>query len=99
MEIALNTITASAANNFRLLDMAEEAGLNCGSVWQHRKGGIYTVLTPLFPHPTLGPVVVYKAHDPEHRDWLRPVEEWLDGRFTKLDQDDSSLELCGIQQG
>jgi hypothetical protein len=73
-----------------------------GSVWKHKKGGVYSVLFPQYPHPELGDVVVYiaqgDAHDAEYRVCYRPVAEFLDGRFTKI-ADTSAPEDCGIKRG
>jgi hypothetical protein len=91
MEIALATTSFT-------LDLTKVLKPVPGSVWQHKKGGIYTVLFPLFPHPVLGDVVVYVAQYGEHRVWYRPPSEFLDGRFTKL-ADSSAPEDFGAERG
>jgi hypothetical protein len=54
-----------------------------GTVWQHRKGGIYSVLAVALIEATLAEVVVYEAHE-DGTVWVRPMDEFLDGRFTQL---------------
>ena len=54
-------------------------------VWQHKKGGRYRVLTVAINEADLKPVVVYQSTDPNNTPiWVRPVEEFLDGRFKAL---------------
>jgi len=55
-----------------------------GSIWRHKKGGLYQV-TGIGTHTeTLEPYVIYHAlgdHD-IIIDWLRPLKMFMDGRFT-----------------
>ena len=56
-----------------------------GSIWRHRKGGTYFVVGVARVEATLEHVVVYhKAGQPADM-WTRPVAEFMDGRFAKLD--------------
>lgn len=45
-----------------------------GSLWQHVKGGVYTVVTTAIREEDLTPVVVYR--DGEGVTWVRPLPEW-----------------------
>lgn len=53
-----------------------------GSLWTHRKGGMYRVITTAILEATLTPVVVYEGNGIR---WVRPVVEFTDGRFTQAD--------------
>lgn len=58
-----------------------------GSVWHHLKSGkTYTVTGIGLQEATLEPVVLYALEpwqDPHPVTWVRPVEEFLDGRFKR----------------
>lgn len=55
-----------------------------GSVWRHRKGGIYTV-DQVVTHTETGEwLVVYSGEDGES--WARPLSDFLDGRFTEQER-------------
>jgi len=52
--------------------------------YQHRKGGLYEVFTDCaIMEKTLERYVAY--HDTFGRLWLRPFDEFFDGRFVPLD--------------
>jgi len=51
-----------------------------GQWWRHRKGGLYQVVCVALTEATQEPVVVYRKHM-VGLTWVRPVEEFLDGRF------------------
>lgn len=53
------------------------------TVWQHAKGGIYTVLDNCIIEATDAPAVMYSSLDRRDREdkWVRPLEEFLD-KFT-----------------
>lgn len=52
-----------------------------GTVWQHKKGGLYEVLFVATHSETLERLVVYEGfHNPGI--WVRPYEMFVDGRFT-----------------
>lgn len=53
-----------------------------GSVWQHRKGGMYEVVTNARIEATLEAAVVYRDMD-VGMTWIRPLAEFIDGRFTE----------------
>ena len=55
-----------------------------GSIWRHRKGGTYSVLTVARVEATLEHVVVYHKVAQPSDVWTRPVAEFMDGRFTPL---------------
>lgn len=58
--------------------------LMIGSVWRHHKGGTYRVLSLGYIEATLTPAVVYVSSQ-EHIVWIRPVSEFMDGRFERID--------------
>lgn len=62
------------------------------TVWVHRKGGIYTVVS----HH--GRNIIYVSHD-TRRIWYRDVLEYLDGRFTKIDAAPLTLLALEVKKG
>ena len=54
-----------------------DSALSTWPVWQHEKGGVYTVIGHRRG------IVYYVAHADGSR-WYRPEKEFLDGRFTPL---------------
>lgn len=54
-----------------------------GSLWRHRKGGLYAVVRGAVIEGTLTPAVAYASvlAGPSSPLWIRPLEEFLDGRF------------------
>jgi hypothetical protein len=58
-----------------------------GKVWtpthRHRKGGLYRILAEGVWEPDRSPVVVYD--DAAGTVWVRPKDEFEDGRFEVLD--------------
>lgn len=56
-----------------------------GTQWQHRKGGVYTVIAEGVNETDLTPVIIYQAAV-DGVIWVRPKEEFMDGRFTRLDK-------------
>lgn len=57
-----------------------------GSVWRHRKTGTkYVVLHVGMIESGLVPCVVYRLHMEPGVVWVRPVTEFVDGRFENLD--------------
>ncbi len=75
-----------------------------GSLWRHRKGGLYLVVHGCLIEATLTPAVAYQhvtyACDfPFHLEsvsvpWIRPLDEFLDGRFVR-----ESLAAMPAQEG
>jgi len=63
-----------------------------GTVWQHRKGGVYTVvgIAKGCEKNKLGieghDMVVYQSNDLERRWYVRAKHEFLDGRFTLVEE-------------
>jgi len=61
-----------------------------GTVWQHRKGGTYTVVCIAQGCEKNGlgieghDMVVYQTNDAEKRVYVRAKHEFLDGRFTMI---------------
>ena len=51
---------------------------------RHRKGGLYRVITRGVWEPERRAVVIYD--DADGITWVRPADEFDDGRFTPLDQ-------------
>lgn len=60
-----------------------------GARYRHRKGGVYTVTGFAFDCDTGDRVVIYKADDPDEV-WIRDLAEFEDGRFTRIDADQSA---------
>jgi len=61
--------------------MPELKNVLVGSVYKHRKGNLYRVLTvDAIYEPTGERVVVYISLD-DHRIWVRPYAVFIDGRF------------------
>ena len=59
-----------------------------GSRWTHRKsGGRYTVVAGVVIEATVTPAVAYRS-DETRVTWVRPLVEFLDGRFTPLPLED-----------
>ncbi len=55
---------------------------NSERVWTHVKtGGRYLVLLQCIVEATKEPAVAYTSETPDHPIWIRPVSEFLDGRF------------------
>lgn len=53
-----------------------------GSVWRHRKGGLYVVATAVIIEATLEPAVIYVRRGSDGAvKWSRPLSEFMDGRF------------------
>lgn len=50
-------------------------------MWLHRKGGRYVILHHGINEADLKPVVVYQRIS-DSSVWVRPSEEFFDGRFT-----------------
>lgn len=55
-----------------------------GKWFTHRKGGVYKVIATGLIEATLEPCVVYMA-EKDNRVWVRPYDEFNDGRFTLID--------------
>lgn len=59
----------------------------CAPTWapthRHSKGGLYRVLTQGILESDRSPMVIYD--DAKGAVWIRPVDEFHDGRFTPLD--------------
>jgi len=72
--------------------LVAQLGPNPGSIWRHRKGGVYRVVCCAIREADLVPVVVYRSELPLgeafdkmrdwHVTWTRPLAEFRDGRFT-----------------
>jgi hypothetical protein len=74
------------------LALVAARGPEVGSVWRHRKGGVYRVVSNAVREDDLVPVVVYKEEYPQGEFfdrkltliWVRPLAEFTDGRFTMV---------------
>ncbi len=53
------------------------------SEWRHRKGGEYVVIMLAYIEATREPAVVYLSRAGGQA-WVRPLGEFLDGRFTEI---------------
>jgi hypothetical protein len=53
------------------------------SRWKHRKGGIYSVVSNARIEATLEAAVVYRD-EVTGMTWVRPLAEFVDGRFERL---------------
>lgn len=61
--------------------MGQEIDFPDGGLWTHKKtGGRYVVLFPAMIEATMEPAVCY-ASASSGMIWVRPVKEFLDGRF------------------
>lgn len=56
-----------------------------GSKWKHRKGGNYKVHGVALTSDDLTPVVIYQAMQGLGPAFTREAEEFLDGRFKRID--------------
>lgn len=59
-------------------------------MWRHRNGVVYAVSHGAMIEATLTPAVIYYVADtwpPGSLCWVRPLDEFLDGRFTPLAAD------------
>jgi hypothetical protein len=57
-----------------------------GQVWKHLKsGGIYSIVGHCQLEATNRPAVLYASVSGDGRTWARDEEEFMDGRFIKLD--------------
>jgi len=55
-----------------------------GKWFTHRKGGVYNVIATGLIEATLEPCVVYMEQK-DRRVWVRPYDEFNDGRFKLID--------------
>jgi hypothetical protein len=59
-----------------------------GQIWRHRKGSVYRITGTGILEATLAEMVIYVAVDAWGVEigpaWIRPLTEFLDGRFTKI---------------
>lgn len=55
-----------------------------GSEWRHYKGGVVQVICTAKEEATLRLVVVYRNTRKAQQIWTRPLQEFMDGRFTKI---------------
>jgi hypothetical protein len=66
-----------------MIDLKQKAETPEGSIWKHRKTGMsYVVLGHCVIEKTLAGSVIYQHHkNPRGIKWVRPLSEFLDGRF------------------
>jgi hypothetical protein len=62
-----------------------------GSRWRHRSGGEYLVVCACLIEESLTPAVAYRPMAESGPAWVRPLDEFLDGRFTQLSADGEPL--------
>lgn len=53
-----------------------------GFIWKHKKGGLYRVEGYCVIEKGLVPAVMYRAIDKEGPVFIRPCDEFFDGRFS-----------------
>lgn len=58
-----------------------------GSLWRHRGGGTYRVVGHGLIEATLTAAVIYEPVGFDGPNWVRPADEFLDGRFTRVEND------------
>lgn len=51
------------------------------TIWKHKKGGLYRIVGFCVIEKGLVPAVSYQAIDKEGPVFIRPCEEFFDGRF------------------
>lgn len=57
-------------------------------IWQHRKsGGLYTIIGECLIEASMTPAVIYKSLF-GGQVWVRPKEEFHDGRFVNIGLDE-----------
>jgi len=56
-----------------------------GTRWRHRTGGEYEVIGTAIQESNCSPVVMYRGLG--SITWIRPLYEFLDGRFTQITPD------------
>jgi hypothetical protein len=74
--------------------LVASAGPLPGSVWRHRKGGVYRIVANAIREADHVPLVVYRCEYPQGEffdrkltiTWARPLAEFTDGRFTLIHQ-------------
>lgn len=62
---------------------ADEPDSDSGSLWRHRKGGLYRLVLVAKRESTEQPEVVYRDCITGTA-FIRPVDEFLDGRFHRI---------------
>lgn len=73
----------------RSLRKLESSAVEEGSVWWHKTGDFYIVVGDGLIEATLEPAVIYTAYRTTGIKWIRPLSEFLDGRFTPVEVDES----------
>jgi hypothetical protein len=74
-----------------------DRGPHAGSIWRHRSGSLYRVQGWVVIEATVTPAVAYcRVHESNDQPqpatwvdglpWVRPLDEFLDGRFTREDE-------------
>jgi hypothetical protein len=53
------------------------------SLWRHRKGGTYRIVGHAMIEASMTPAVIYESLSGDAGLWVRPGDEFLDGRFTR----------------
>lgn len=54
-----------------------------GSLWKHRKGGIYRIVGHAMIEANMTPAIIYESLSGDAGLWVRPGDEFLDGRFSR----------------
>ena len=79
--------TDAAAAAFAVVDQGQPPD---GSLWRHRSGGLYLVVARGLIEATLTPAVAYRGLG-HGRVFIRPLAQFLDGRFTRQPNTDGRL--------
>ncbi len=57
-----------------------------GSMYRHRKSGRYCIVLAIGKiEATLNPCVIYQATYGSRDVWVRPLDEFMDGRFADME--------------
>ena len=59
-----------------------------GARYRHRRGGTYRLVLLATIEATGEPAVAYLSESDPRRLWVRPLAEFGDGRFERIDEDD-----------
>lgn len=56
-----------------------------GSLWKHRKsGGVYRIVGHALIENDVTPAIIYESLSGDAGLWVRPADEFQDGRFAKV---------------
>ena len=65
------------------------------TIWRHLKTGhLYQVVCEATIETTMTPAIIYGSPD-QKRIWVRPKDEFYDGRFVKLSDEEDAAVRAG----